>query len=264
MPRGLNWVYDEAKLQGRLWTPSLLGADYRAGFSAKDFDALAITGGSSVDSWQDLLRSGRGVTSVATKPVLTQNAYRGHPCVTFFNSPMDSAATIQAGSTYSVLAVLQDAVPGANLAEPFSIGVPPSLPTKMEWTIDFNGSVVTNAQAFWNGSVRASMLANYTTSPNLIATGLDGGVSWVRAGGTTGATSGSAISTTDAVFRLGGSRPQNIYPFNGRLFCLMVIASPVDSPNYLKTEAWMAWEFSSPELLGSSHPFANRPPLIGD
>jgi hypothetical protein len=178
---------------------------------------------------------------------------------------MDSTATIQAGTTYSVLALLQDTVAGGNLAEPFSIGTSGGVNSqKMEWTIDFNGSVLVNAHSFFNNTVRANMLANYTASPNLIATGLTAGVSWVRAGGMTGATVGTALSTTDAVFRLGGSRPQNLYPLSGRLFCLMVIASPVGSPNYLKTEAWMAWEFSSPELLGASHPFVNRPPLIGD
>lgn len=56
MPRGTD-RYDEARLQGRLWTPALLGADLLGWWDVGDLRDIA-SASSAVTTWRD--RSGRG------------------------------------------------------------------------------------------------------------------------------------------------------------------------------------------------------------
>jgi hypothetical protein len=263
MPRGLN-PYDRAKKQKMLWTPQLLGSEYFVGFSAKDMGGISITSGSSVNTWSDLLRNGRDVTSGAIKPTYDSNKFLGNPCVVFSNSPMTSSATLPAGSTYSWLCLVKDNNVAATLSEPFSIGT--SLSSRsMELVLNFNGAVIDGAMCGFNNSVLGKHSGSPVKSaPTLIGIGLQSGVGWARFNGINGTAGGSGVSTDAAIFQLGGSRPQNIYPLTGDLYCFMAISSELDSPNFLKVESWIAWEFRMESLLPASHPFRNRPPLIGD
>ncbi len=225
-----------------------------------------ITSGTSVDTWKDLYRNGRDVTAISTKPTVVQNVLNGFPCVRFNSSPMDSSQTIPAGSTYSILALVKDNNTGTNISEPFSIGTSSS-GTSVEFVLDYNGSVTANTFCFFNAGAKANAARNFTTSPALLAIGLSAGVSKARANGVTAANVSSGLSTTSAVFRVGGSRPQspaNPYPLNGDIYCLLIIASPIDSHDYLKAEAWIAWNYNAPYLLGAGHRYRLRPPLIGD
>jgi hypothetical protein len=66
------------------------------------------------------------------------------------------------------------------------------------------------------------------------------------------------------VFAVGYSRPQTTFPFLGSIYAILAIGDIIGSPNYLLAEGWMAWEYGVQSLLGANHPYANRPPLIGD
>ena len=268
MARGLS-VYDEAKIQGRLWHPSMLGSDYYVGFSAKDLGNLTITSGSSVDSWIDSSGNGRIVTSVSTKPVFNASKFMGNPCVTFSNSPMDSSATLPAGSNYSWLCLAKDGNPSATISEPFSTG-PFVSSVSMEFVLDYDGTSD-------GGIARSEFMCAFSTSssargssspikaiPSLISLGVSSGISQVRINGVTRSATGSNIDTAATRFRLGGSRPQSTFPFNGDIYCFLAVKSVFDSIDYLKSEGWIAWEFGIQSMLSASHPFRNRPPLIGD
>ncbi len=261
MPRGFS-VYENALIQGRLWTPDLLSAtELRFLVSSKVRASMSISTG--VDTWRDLSRNGRDVNTISTRPTLVENVLNGFPCVRFNNSPMNSTATIETGSTFSVICLLKDNLTAATIQEPFSIGTANNT-AAMEFVLDFITTLGTNRFCFFGGVLRANMFANYSDSPALLAMGLNGGVSNIRANGVNGTSTGTGISTGTAVFRVGGSRPQNQYPLNGDLYSIMVLAAPIGSPEYLRAEAWMAGDFGVPDRLGAAHPFANRPPLIGD
>ena len=247
----------------KLWTPANLGSAYRVCFDAKDRAGQVITSDTSIDTWKDLLRNGLDVTPVSTKPTVVGNVFNGHPCVRFSSSPMNSASNIVTGSTYSVLCLVKDNSASAVIQEPFSIGTSNSV-TSFEFLLDYDGTTGTNRFSFQNLTVRAKTTANYSDSPALLAMGLSGGVSKIRANGANGTDVGSSISTATSVFRVGGSRPQNKYPLNGDLYCVLVIASPIGSLDYFKAEGWMAWNYSAPYLLGAAHPYKLRPPLEGD
>ena len=217
------------------------------------------TGTRSVEAWKSFNRNGRDVSTTGTKPVFVPGALSEFPCLRFSSSPMDSAATIETGSTYSVITLVKDNSASAVIQEPFSIGTSLAA-TSLEFLLDYDGSLGINRLAFFNSAVRAKTTANYSDSPALLAMGLTGGISNIRANGVNGTPNGSGYSTSTAVFRVGGSRPQNLYPLNGDLYALAVIADPIGSLNYLKAEAWIAWEFGVQSLLGLSHPYRFSPP----
>lgn len=246
-----------------LWDPRMLPSGYSACFDAQDLAALTITTGASVDSWKDFRRTGRDVTSVSTKPTLVGGALNGFPCVRFNASPMNSTATIPMGSTWSVICLMKDNSGAAAIQEPFSVGTSLSA-TSFEDVLDYDGTVGTNRLCYYNASIRAKTTVDYSDSPALMAMGLNGGVSDIRANGVTGTSVGSSISTTDAVFRVGGSRPQATYPLDGDMYNLTVIQFPIGSPEYLKAEGWVANRYKVQHLLGAGHPYRYRPPYQGD
>jgi hypothetical protein len=268
MARGLG-LYGEAKIQDRLWTPDLLGSEYYIGFSAKDIAAIAITSGSSVDSWADLLRNGRNATSVSAKPVYSPSRFLNNPCVTFSNSPMDSVSggsgSIPSGSTYSWLILARDNNPSAIISEPFSVGISLSS-SSMELVLDYDGSTSSGVMCGFNTAVQGKISGSPIKSmPTLIGIGLNSGYGWARVNGRNGTAGVTIQSTSTNPFRIGGSRPQSTFPFNGDIYCILAIGSAIGSPSFFAAEGWMAWEFGmSSLLLPASHPFANRPPLIGD
>ena len=263
MPRGLN-PYDRAKKQKMLWTPQLLGSEYFVGFSAKDVGGINITSGSSVDSWSDLLRNGRDTTSGAIKPTYNSNKFLGNPCVVFSNSPMDSSATLPGGSTYSWLVLAKDNNSATAISEPFSIGTSLSSST-MELVLDYDGSIASGLMCAFNGNVQGKTSNSpIKSTPTLIGIGLNSGYGWARVNGVNGTAGVTIHSTSTNLFRIGGSRPQNLFPLNGDIYCILAIKSAIGSLPFFAAEGWMAWEFRMESLLPASHPFRNRPPLIGD
>jgi hypothetical protein len=96
-----------------------------------------------------------------------------------------------------------------------------------------------------------------------MAIGVSAGIGRARYNGINGTDGGSAITTTN-VFAIGHSRPQNRYPMNGLIYAVLAIGEIIDSPNYLRAEGWLAWEYGVQSLLPALHPYLNRPPLIGD
>lgn len=247
----------------KLWHPTMLGSDFYAGFNAKDSGNLIITSGNSVDSWIDFSGNKRNVSSISAKPTYNPSRFLGNPCVVFNNSPMDSSTNLPAEATYSWLCLAKDNNVTATLSEPFSVGIGGS--SAMEWVLDYDGAVKSNAMCGFNGTVQGTALNSpIKSSPTLIGLGIKSGVVWARINGINGTDRGIGISTSASVFRLGGSRPQNLYPLAGDIYCFLAIASLVDSSNFLKAEGWMAWAFRIESLLPASHPFRNQPPLIGD
>ncbi len=251
----------------KLWSPTMLGSDFYAGFNAKDSGNLIITSGNSVDSWIDFSRNGRDVFSASAKPIYNPSRFLGNPCVVFNNSPMDSFKNLPAGTTYSWLCLVKDSSSTSTLGEPFSIGTSLSS-ASLELVLNY-GFITPNPFSQFNGAIlgTASGGTAIRTIPTLIGVGLQSGIGWARTNGINGTNGGSSVNTASALFRLGGSRPQatsNPYPLNGDLYCFVAIASSVGSANFLKTEGWIAWEFKMQSILPSFHPYRYRPPSIGD
>lgn len=263
MPRGLN-PYDEARIQGRLWHPRLLGGNFYAGFSANERSSVVITSGSSVNTWRDFSGNGRDVSTAGTKPTFVENSLNSRPALLFSTSPLSSTATLPAGSTYSWLFLGKDNNATATISEPFSVGTSLSV-NSMELVLDYDGGVTSGVFSGFNGVVLGKASGSpIKSTPTLISLGLDSGVGRARINGVNGTNGGSGITTNQSLFALGWSRPQGQYPFNGNIYCFLAVGSAMGSPDFLKAEAWIAWEYGVNYLLPASHPFRNRPPLIGD
>ena len=263
MPRGFSPV-DEARLQRRLWTPRELGSNFYAGFSANARETIVTTSGSSVGTWRDFSGNGRNVSTSGTRPTFVENSLNGRPAILFNNSPLLSTATLPAGNNYSWLVLAKDNNAGAPLSEPISTGLSINAGS-MEFVLDFDGGVGAGRMAGFNGGVLGRFTSGvpYKTAPTLMAIGVSAGVGRARYNGINGTNGGSGINTTQSLFAIGFSRPQLTYAMNGPIYAVLAIGEIIDSPNYLRAEAWIAWEFGVPFLLPANSPYRNRPPLIG-
>src|SRR5215203_2897576 len=102
MPRGID-RYDEARLQGRLWTPAAIQPALGCWLDAGDPSTIIYATG--VSSWRD--KSGRGAHATqatgALQPIYNPS---GPPRITFTGQAFFDAASVTAsGNSYDVLII---------------------------------------------------------------------------------------------------------------------------------------------------------------
>lgn len=259
MPRGVN-QYDEAQLQGRLWTPDLA----RPALWLDAADPSTITVATGVSEWRDKSGNNRHVSQATTS---RQPAYVENRLLRFTSAnlhSLTSTATIVTGNNYSILCVVKDNNAGATLSEPFSIGNVGGGGSNMEFVLDYNGGVASGAFCGYGSTVFAFVNNTSTkTALQVNSLGLASGAGRARSSGRDGtAGSPTGANTTTALFAVGYSRPQSTYYLNGDLAEILVIPFAIGSREFIAAEGLLAWKWDV--RLAASHPFANRPPLIGD
>lgn len=265
MPRGFS-IYDETVAQNRLWNPYMLGADYTCCYDALSIETVELTG-SNVIKWKELNKFNLDVTPPVTSPIYNTNAFEGLAGIVHSGttSYFDSASTIPAGSTYTVLVLCKNDRTVPAIAEPFSIGNGSLNANTFEITVDYPA---TNNISFFNGTTQLTLNGAQKTRPMLIGMGLNNGVAVGALDGGSISSNGTGISTTNNFFSIGRSRPQpttgNGYPWNGPIFCVLVMKNNITHANYRKAEGWIAWRYNTQRYLAADHPFKNRPPTIGD
>jgi hypothetical protein len=78
MPRGVSPL-DEARLQGRLWSPN--GLRLGAWYDASDLSTITTVSG-GVSDWRDKSGNGRNLTATATqRPTYTANGFNNRPAL---------------------------------------------------------------------------------------------------------------------------------------------------------------------------------------
>lgn len=272
MPRGVN-RYDEAQLQGRLWTPDLL----RPALWLDAAEPSTITVATGVSEWRDKSGNGRHFTQsvAASQPAYNQNGINGQNCLRFdglndvlsrvpeawaFEYPIAHFCVFRAFSFipgYSALVDFYTSGGGGNAG----------------WTslIKSNNRssiyVTQNAgQSNYDGNGALIYVANttYLWSTNLgdgfIESWGNGSVDGVLSGTWTGRTNLGTSNVT-----IGASALFSRYNNWDIAEQIILNSSSVGTRSAAvrrAMEGYLAWKWGVP--LAASHPFANRPPLIGD
>jgi hypothetical protein len=269
MPRGFN-PYEDAVLQGRLWTPVL--AENRQPLHWLDYqsDPLTISGATITGASP---QQGRNRNSWATKPSGTNPslAYRnGFRAARFDGSgAMTHIATTGTGyvnCTYIIAGKMISG--GANEDVVFGFGQSGASPAGSGrwmyrtpnsdlmglagWGIDIPTSGTAWDIAGAQPHVFAVRKAGLTTIFDR-----DGSLAF-----STRSWPSNPPATNVGVLCLGGITPASTYGTNMDFFEVMAWEYELSDYEYLRAQAYLCWKYRLP--LDSRNPFCNRPPLIGD
>jgi hypothetical protein len=250
MPRGvgLNWIYDEARLQGRLWTPDALRPS--VWFDVADLSTLTLVSGDASE-WRDKSGNQRHVSQATAdrRPTYAEYGLNGRP-------------TLDWGTAINNKGFLNTAVSNFN-------------PTRYFIVADYEGPNPFNEYA-------GLVCHQFSGTTDVILTN-NTGTGWYAGGsffhnGATSATS-AALPTISQPFVVASNFAHsanrlNLFIGNDRFLTGLSRGwrgkiSEVFAINYVpsvaernRAEGYLAWKWGI--ALNASHPFVNRPPLIGD
>ena len=268
MPRGVSPV-DEARLQGRLWTPALvLPAVW---LDAADLSTITIATG--VSEWRDKSGNGRHVSQGTASQQPSYDAING--IITFDGSnDILSSATVGASGLTSVsfLTVMRMNAGGNNEDIPMGIGPTGSIGAirclyRMPngTTVGFGGwsrDVGSSAFSYDIGGQYRIIEAWNTqlATPNNVRITRDGATPIAY---TTG---GGGLNTTADGFSVGSLRGGLVgnYYSNISVREIIVLYEAVSDLKRQLIEGYLAHKWGLVANLPAAHPFKNRPPLIGD
>jgi hypothetical protein len=258
MPRGIG-AYDEARLQGRLWTPDLLGPRVKAWYeveqssgtsglitSARDLsgNGINLTGSVGISSY----KNGK---QIWTTDGFTSGQYlqgnltlTGTAPVSFFISAFAS----NAGTSYSrLLSVGVFNVNDFDRVSAISI-------------LREGGNQ--NMTSFWNGNTRGLVPFVYDV-PFMMSVVYDGVNCTIGLDGKYATPSAAAHDLAVTTIRLAANVNSGdaSYWFGG-VSSAIVVQGAISAQEKAQLEGYSAW--SRGTRLAANHPFANRPPLIGD
>lgn len=260
MPRGTD-ALDEARLQGRLWTPARLspdiwidpndattltvsGAGDITAARNKGTAALQFTGTTQVAliasqrlSWMERKANALGLVSSAAYAIIPASKRFTAFCL-----------YVSTGDASQALLGLSHQVAGNSVLLNENIG---------GFAINDGTWRGVGAAPSFNG--RISLLSNRRTGN----TSVD--ISVRQDGYSSGGTLVAAdVSLAAATLGLGGHGTTTFtgkgYPMGEVLFW----PTDIGAANAQRVEGYLAWKSLIPALLPASHPFRNRPPLIGD
>ena len=267
MPRGVSPV-DEARLQGRLWTPAL--ALPAVWLDAADLSTITIATG--VSEWRDKSGNGRHMTAPGTQPGLATNSLNGLNTNAFDNRTTTQTLT----NAYSYSGTDITLVSLANSSRAAGRTNFPRL-----WSMNATGQVdfsntsgllmvygagsPNNASLFRNNGVAAQSTINSNAR-------------WAFHVGTK--SGGSATFSTDGESRVNGSTSSAALGFNairigndtagadsglfGNVAEAMIFPYAVNLSQQRLIDGYLAHKWGLTANLPAAHPFKNRPPLIGD
>jgi len=261
MPRGVS-RYDEAQLQGRLWTPAAIRSSLVGWWDASNLPSLTLVSGAA-SQLDDLSGFGRHLTqgTAGSRPVWTTN-----DCLAFDGSG-DEMAT---GSAWSA----------TTEGEIFIAGVwTDSIGSGTRGTVGMNGrnlsgmiasAGTTTAHFDWNGNSGSNRVTASGTFPvnqrdvwsftNSVARGLQR----IRWNGTTVGSDANGQSPSISGVIYWGSYWSSSFSHGGHL-CEWLVSRDVSDITAMRVEGYLAhkWGFRVRNLLTASHPYRNAPPLIG-
>jgi hypothetical protein len=289
MPRGVNRV-DEAVIQNRLWSPDVL----RTALWLDASDISTITVATGVSEWRDKSGLGRNVTQGTgiAQPTLTLNELNGKSVLSFNGSQyltsINTAATwnfLHNTNGSSVFAVWK----AGNVADPNTIytllGNNGAASANTGYYIIYddrasasrNDAIISQISRGVTGQVAASNTtangvhpANTPVIISLIAdpnNGVAANRSFLRINRTLTQANVdiNAPVATDASFVLQiGAAGNNVVLHVGYIAEVIILSSIVSNNTRQILEGYLAWKWGMITSLLPTHPYINRPPLIGD
>jgi hypothetical protein len=268
MPRGVSPV-DEARLQGRLWTPALvLPAVW---LDAADLSTITIETG--VSEWRDKSGNGSHATqaTAANQPVYSQTGFFGLPGITFdgLNDQLDISTTRMQNTTHGVFWVFIRRGAGTGDAYKPSVGVLTSGTDRGTLHYVKNGNNLGASYPYFGGpSIFSYDLSSGTAYNNTTAqamafqSNVTGWGVW-RNGSLEGTTNGiAAPNTTNTGFILASQNTPNRK--SNITMTEFILLETTDNRRRQTVEGYLAHKWGLTANLPAAHPFKNRPPLIGD
>jgi hypothetical protein len=270
MPRGVSPV-DEARLQGRLWTPALVRP--AVWLDAADLSTITISTG--VSEWRDKSGNGANATQAASaaRPAYSPVAFSGLPGITTDGADdrLEIVTTLSQGNlTHAVYWVMRviGAGSGSDGYRPL-IGVRPSAGQDLGALIYRNPSGLAASYPYYAqptiGSFDGGPAIAANNTSNIFAFQLNGtGWGAWQNGillGTTSPAAG-APTTVNTGFFLGCQLSPG--RFTNAVYAEVLGFSFATTLTRLRIEGYLAWKWGLTGNLPATHPFKNRPPLIGD
>jgi hypothetical protein len=258
MPRGIN-AYDEARLQGRLWT---LGREIiRSGLNLDAQRNITVVSG-AVSQWDDsdsLWSFTQGTAGL--RPAYQATGWNNTPSVGFTAATQRLVGTasftpLVNTAAFTAFAVINQTATGWF----FEHG--PTTPTAR------TGLVVIGADllAVLNGQTTGTTIA--TNTNYLLAWRFDGSASTksiLRVNGALVASGGITATTTTSTGPLFVGFGPDPNTFTGRMRDLLILPYAATDRQIELIEGYLYWKDGRLiDAPPAAHPFRNRPPLIGD
>ena len=285
MPRGYNQL-DEAFIQNRLWLPNvLLPALW---LDAADISTITVATG--VSEWRDKSGFGNNMTQAtpANQPIYqpTGNSTGGaalsfNGTTQFINGNIVSPTQLRNFTSLNVFMVLQStiaAAPEVNSVLPFGLFRNSTTNVSFFWSSTTGvvaGESITLlrandrlASSTYTRAANTMQIFNSqtaTTGTTLFADGSSINLNLSNNMTTSTNTSPLAAALGNdnfTVFGTGG--PNNVPSPAAKVSEVLVFNANLSTPNRQIIEGYFAWKWGLVNRLPATHPYINRPPLIGD
>jgi hypothetical protein len=242
MPRGVSPL-DEARLQGRLWSPDALRLG--AWYDAADLATIATASGAVTD-WRDKSGNGRNLTAVSTqRPTYTASGFNNRPAINY-GAALNTNRLSWTGAAFSPVRTFGVAQwEGPN---PFAA---------YSGLLSFNYSgnndlFLAEPSNQWFGARQIFLNGNdpiATPLPTIQSPFLWGDNEAANAGRT--------------FMWIGADRNENNRGWRGKIAEVVITLLAPTLRDRRTIEGYLAWKWGLEANLPANHPFRNRPPLIG-
>lgn len=258
MPRS-STDYDAARIQGRLWTPAVLRP--ALWLDAADLSTMSFS--TNVSEWRDKSGNAQHASqaTAANQPVYSAFGLNALPSVNFdgTNSWLDFATGFLNGETAVTAAMVMlgplqtnDCIfgPSNTFAQGLQIINVNQISNPTTFRINAVSKITTG---LWNTDSTAA-ISTMTASATLSA-------GWRNGAAVTAAdSSGTTALNFNGVYSLG--RYQNTFAAAMNMSEFLIATRDISMPERVALEGYLGWKWGI--RLAADHPFANRPPLIGD
>jgi hypothetical protein len=260
MPRGVS-LYDEAQLQGRLWTPAVARDRVTLEFDVSQFTVDA-DGSGNVQTWRNASASSNNATQATStaRPALTNNYANGRTFIVGAASKYLNLTSALAATDCTIYAVFQY----TGTASSYRTIVANASSTNCAYfgaqsnntnLVMGRSSVVdelTIAVPFVGYHVASCRFAYLSGTGNTHVIGINGTLATKT---TAAATYGSGINQILA--------DRGSAAWTGGFGHLIVFAGRHTDDEMRRFEGYLAWRWGLVANLPAAHPFKSRPPLIG-
>lgn len=247
MPRGVS-QYDEASLQGRLWSPQELRP--LIWLDASDVSTISVSTG--VSEWRD--KSGNGLhvsqATTANQPSFVANGINGIPAIDWGTAANSKSLTRSSLSGYSPARYY-------GVCDYDGSNPPTGYSTIVSHNYTFQSDIlqlVSSTTEWWTPSTNKTFLNGAETSS---ATALP----TVMSPFVFGTDQAPSSSRTDLY--VGSDRALSSRSWLGKIGEILALSATPNSREKALIEGYLAWRWGLFTSLRSTHPFYNRPPLIG-
>jgi hypothetical protein len=269
MPRGTGRV-DEAIQQSRLWSPSVLRPSLW--MDAADISTLTLDSSSLVTEWRDKSGFDRYATTIGGTITYLPGGWAGLPCLQFAaNSArmrIASAPIFASGNAnIGLFVVIRPNYTGTSYSSVFAnydignfqfltgINIPYLTPYGL-----YNNAAVDLSNASYVAGLRQIIA---TTRTDSYFTGFQNGYEQNTVANTQSVYAGSGTQSVWAI-NSNASVSGNVES-NAQDYCeIIAINANVPYDDRTAIEGYLAWKWGLVDTLNPAHPYALRPPLIGD